>query len=59
MVNGGTASQPGANPGKSWINNSWIPGSNGHGAPQHQSGAGGGAGGAAAGGDSSNRGAVW
>ena len=56
--NGGTASQPGANPGKSWINNFGNPGSTGHGAPQHQSGAGGGAGGAAVNADSSNRGAA-
>ena len=53
---GGSASQPGANPGKAWVVNYGNSGSAGHGAPQHQSGAGGGAGSAAADGDSSNRG---
>ena len=53
---GGSASQPGANPGKSWVVNYGNSGSTGHGAPQHNSGAGGGAGGAAANGNASNRG---
>lgn len=53
---GGPASQPGANPGKSWVSNYGNPGSGGHGAPQHNSGAGGGAGSGAVNGDASNRG---
>ena len=55
---GGSASQPGANPGKPWVNNFGFNGSAGYGAPQHQSGAGGGAGSHAANGTSSNRGAA-
>mgnify|MGYP003344131257 CR=1 FL=1 len=56
--NGGNASQPGANPGKSWVTNYGYAGSNGHGAPQHNSGAGGGAGSVAVGGASNDRGAA-
>ena len=56
--NGGNASQPGANPGKSWVANYGYAGSTGHGAPQHNSGAGGGAGSAAVGGASNDRGAA-
>jgi len=55
---GGTGSQPGANPGKSWVTNYGSPGSSGYGAPQHQSGAGGGAGGAAGDANSNSRGSA-
>ena len=55
---GGTASQPGANPGKSWVVNYGYAGSTGDSSPQHNSGAGGGAGSAALSGSPGNRGAA-
>tara|TARA_B100001939_G_C16936447_1_gene616220 strand:- start:1597 stop:2664 length:1068 start_codon:yes stop_codon:yes gene_type:complete len=53
---GGAGTQPNQNPGKSWVTNYGNAGNTGHGAPQHQSGAGGGAGSAALGGSSTQRG---
>jgi len=56
---GGAGNQPSQNPGKtSWVTNYGNPGDTGHGAPQHNSGAGGGAGSEALPGSSSERGAA-
>ena len=56
---GGAGNQPSQNPGKAaWVTNYGFPGQIGHGAPEHNSGAGGGAGGAALPGSSSQRGAA-
>ena len=58
-ASGGSATQPNQNPGKSsWVTNYGNVGNVGHGAPQHNSGAGGGAGSAALGGSSNQRGAA-